>query len=1132
MRTHVRQQGMGYLIAVLATLVVAAGRFALVDELGDVAATIPFVLPVIVAAWYGGRSAGLLATALCLAACAYLFVPPHYSMVVDSTAEAVALSLFAVVGVTVSLLCGALHAARRRLEWKRARLEAEVAERAKAEAAAGARAERLRATLDSITDAFVTMDREWRLTHVNAAAERLLGAKREDLVGRDNWELYPETKGTIVEESYRRAMEQQTAVEFESYYEPWGRWYEGKVYPTPDGLAVAFHEITERKRAQERAREGEALYRALAANLPNGAAFVVGPDLRYRLAEGQALRAAGLSPADFEGKTLAEALPPELAARYEPHYRTALAGEHFRWEHEAHGRHYVSHGVPLRAADGTVYAALAVSYDITERKEAERAVRAAEGQLRLITDAVPALISYVGPDRRYRLVNRAYETWFNTSRERVVGRHMRDVLGDQAWAVIGPRIDRAFAGEACDFEVEAPYRAGGVRWIHAAYAPDKDEAGRVRGVVVLVTDVTARKQAEDRLRENTAREHAFLEHLPVGIWFLNAEGRITYGNRAGQQIWAGARYVGADEFHEYKGWWHGTDRLLAADDWGAARAVRRGETCLDELIDIECFDGTRKTMLNSAVPVRDADGAVLGAVVINQDVTGRIRAEQALRASEERAALVRRWSGVGVWYCDEPTQQLVWDEITKGHFFLPPDAEVSVPVFYERLHPDDRVAVLAAVQECRVGDKLFDREYRALDPATGAVRWVRSVGRATQAADGTPLRFDGVTLDITAHKRAEEALRDAARRKDEFLATLAHELRNPLAPVRNAVQILKAKGPPDQDSAWARDVIDRQVAQMARLLDDLLDVSRITRGKLELRRQRVELGGVVETAVETSRPLIEAGGHELTVDLPPGPVHLDADPVRLAQVLSNLLNNAAKYTERGGRIHLAAERNGASVLVSVKDTGIGVEGEMLPRLFEMFSQAKPALERAQGGLGIGLALVRGLVEMHGGCVTARSDGPGTGSEFAVHLPLAESPPRQELPAPSAADVPRPPACRILVADDNRDAADSLAMMLELMGNAVRTANDGQEAVEVAAEFRPDVALLDIGMPRMNGYEAARRMRAEPWGRGLVIVALTGWGQEEDRRRSREAGFDVHLVKPVDPAAIEKVLLERTATAAG
>jgi PAS domain S-box-containing protein len=386
---------------------------------------------------------------------------------------------------------------------------------------------------------------------------------------------------------------------------------------------------------------------------------------------------------------------------------------------------------------------------------------------------------------------------------------------------------------------------------------------------------------------------------------------------------------------------------------------------------------------------------------------------------------------------------------------------------------------------------------------------------------------DGLAVyfrDITERKRAMDALQEADRRKDEFLATLAHELRNPLAPIRNGLQILRLGRGNHQAEEQARSMIERQVQQMVRLIDDLLDLSRISRGKIELRRERIDLAAAVQSAVETSRPLIEQSGHELTVSLPAAPVFVDGDVTRLAQVFANLLNNAAKYTQKGGgRIRLAVEPLNGEVAVSVRDNGVGIPAPMLPHVFEMFTQVDRSLERAQGGLGIGLSIVKRLVEMHGGTVAARSEGLGRGSEFVVLLPVltpaVHEPGLQHDEEAAAAPVRR----RILVADDNVDSAASLAMMLKLMGNEVRTAHDGVEAVETAVAFRPDVILLDIGMPRMNGYDACRRIREQPWARGITIAALTGWGQEEDKRQSREAGFDHHLVKPVEPAALEKLL---------
>lgn len=365
-------------------------------------------------------------------------------------------------------------------------------------------------------------------------------------------------------------------------------------------------------------------------------------------------------------------------------------------------------------------------------------------------------------------------------------------------------------------------------------------------------------------------------------------------------------------------------------------------------------------------------------------------------------------------------------------------------------------------------------------------------------------------------------LRDADRRKDEFLATLAHELRNPLAPLSNGLEIMRFS-PAASSTEEVRAVMQRQLAQMVRLVDDLLDMSRISRGKINLRREPVDLSEVIREALETSRPVIERAGHRLTISLPPTSLIVNGDSTRLAQVFSNLLNNAAKYSDPGGQITVTVEYDQTTAVVKVRDTGIGIPPEMLPRVFEMFTQVDRSLEKSQGGLGIGLSLVKGLVEMHGGSVQALSHGHGQGSEFVVRLPVVESQVGANFRGPSDTRQAPTASRRILVVDDNRDAANSLAMMLRLMGNDTAIAHDGLQALDVAATFRPDVALLDIGMPRLNGYDTALRLRKEPWGRDILLVALTGWGQEDDKRRTQEAGFNHHLVKPLDFTVLDKLL---------
>jgi signal transduction histidine kinase len=472
---------------------------------------------------------------------------------------------------------------------------------------------------------------------------------------------------------------------------------------------------------------------------------------------------------------------------------------------------------------------------------------------------------------------------------------------------------------------------------------------------------------------------------------------------------------------------------------------------------------------------------------------------------------------------------------------------VSIPVVPEILR--SKVAVLVELylkrRELRELNRTLALANERLAEANTTLqaektRELQMLNRDLQRAN-TELEQANRTLqnEVAERSRVERALKEADRHKDEFLAMLAHELRNPLAPILNAVQLMRRKPLADPQLVWSRDVIERQLAQLTRLVDDLLDVSRITRGKINLAREPVEIGGLVARAVETVQPLITERGHQFAIDVPDELVRVYGDPLRLTQALGNVLTNAAKYTERAGRISLVARRSGDVVEIRVRDTGIGIPSAMLPVIFDMFTQLRNDTGRSQSGLGIGLALVRKLLEMHGGTVTASSEGDGLGSEFLITLPVIANDTVRvsasagsqanghaaSVDAPAAEDASITPQVRrrILVADDNSDALESLATLLELGGHEVFSAANGALALESAERHLPEVALLDIGMPKLDGYEVARRIRAQPWGRSITLVALTGWGQDSDRRRSGEAGFDSHLVKPLDLEKLTELL---------
>jgi PAS domain S-box-containing protein len=499
------------------------------------------------------------------------------------------------------------------------------------------------------------------------------------------------------------------------------------------------------------------------------------------------------------------------------------------------------------------------------------------------------------------------------------------------------------------------------------------------------------------------------------------------------------------------------------------------------------------------------------------------RATAALRESRDVLALAMRAGRMGAWSRDVATGVVWWSPELESIVGLPPGGfGGSESAFYDIVHPDDRPVLAQAVESALRSRADYRVEFR-FRHASGEWRWMEGRGQAAYGADGAPRMLYGLGIDVTERRGAVEALEQADRRKDEFLATLAHELRNPLAPITAGLHVLRATAGEGEAADRARAIIERQVGQMVRLVDDLLDVARISTGKTDLRCEPMELAAAVRDAVETSRPLIEAAGHRLELELPGEPVVVNADRTRLAQVFANLLNNSAKYSPRARSIAVSIERAGHDAAVRVRDDGIGIAPEQLSGIFEMFRQGAPGSGRPQGGLGIGLFLVKRIVEMHGGRVEARSAGLGHGSEFVVQLPALPELVAREVATADGVTPVAVPRRRILVVDDNVDAAAMLASLLSLGGHETRTAHDGVAAIRAADDYRPDVIFLDIGMPLLDGHATAKWIRAQPWGKSTVLVALTGWGQDHDRRRSEEAGFDFHLVKPASPAAIADLI---------
>lgn len=631
------------------------------------------------------------------------------------------------------------------------------------------------------------------------------------------------------------------------------------------------------------------------------------------------------------------------------------------------------------------------------------------------------------------------------------------------------------------------------------------------------------QQAEFAGHRSDLEYSRLLASLPAAAYTCDSEGLITYFNERAVELWgreprlhdAVDRFCGSFKLFSTNG------SPIAHDQCWMALALRDGKAYNGLEIIIERPDGSRWVALAHANPFFDEEGHVAGAVNVLIDISDRRRAEldrahlSAIVDSSEDAIIskdlngfVQSWNAAAQRLFGYTAEQAVGRHIS---FLIPA----------ERAHEENQI-----LARLRAGERVdhFDTVRVRRDGQTVHVALTISPIRDEA---GRVVGASKIVRDITDRKLAEvrtyqllTQLKEADQRKDEFLAILAHELRNPLTPLRNVLEIMKRGDGNGAQIEQVRSTLERQLGQVVRLVDDLLDVSRITRGMLELRKERIEVASVIHQCVEACRPLAESAKHELIVSLPSEPVYLCADSTRMNQVFGNLLSNAIKYTEPGGRIWLTVVRQGSNVVVNLKDTGVGIPPDKLDSVFEMFTQIDRSVERSQGGLGIGLSVVKRLVEMHGGSVAAYSQGEGCGSEFVVRLPILLE--RSKLKTPIV-EPARTTSRRILVVDDNRDAAASLATLLNLTGSETRTAYDGLEAVEAAAAFRPDVVLLDLGLPKLDGYDVCRRIREQPWGKDMVLVALTGWGQEEDRRLSRDAGFNHHMVKPIDFAGLRKVL---------
>lgn len=996
--------------------------------------------------------------------------------------------------------------------------------------------------LAQVSDAVIATDLGQRVTFVNASAERQLGVRASELLGRPLTDVYTEQwENPAVEAGVWTDLAERGECRCELIH----HMHDGRKLQvekvistllapdgTPNGYIAAIRDVTCRKKLEQEKSESLRLLDTLLTHAPVGFAFF-DRELRFVRINERLAEINGCSVAAHLGRPVADILPT-LAPAFNEMAASILATGQPVLDREFTGETPRAPGVarfwngswyPVHCQRGEIIGFGAVVEEITQRKQAEERLRHNERRFRGIFDSAFHYIGLLAPDGTVIEANRTSLEGGGLRAENVIGKRFWEcnwwTLNERTGRELRTAIGRAASGELVRYDVDVRGADGQVVTIDFSIKPIRDEAGRVVLLVPEGRDITDLKLAEENLRITNQRFDLAVKCSQLFLWQQDLELRFTWLHNPALGI-DGSNSVGKRD----------EDLWERAEDAAVIVGLKREviETGLG--LRKEFFphiQGVRHCFEVLMEPLRDDAGRIIGITGAAVDNTTRMQAEAVTKVSEVRYRRLFESAKDGILILDAHAATITHANPFIAELLGYSSQEMQGKELWQIGLFQDVEASKVAMQELQ--QKGYIR-YEDLPLETKAGRRINVEFVSNVYGEDGEAVIQCNIRDISDRKRLEESLRQRAadlsetdRRKDVFLATLAHELRNPLAPIRNGLQIMNVPEVEAGTVEEARSMMERQVEQMTRLIDDLMDLSRINQDKLQLQKTRMPLADAVRNAIDTSRPLIDVQGHELVVEMPPHPIYVDGDLTRLSQVFANLLNNAAKYTDRGGCIRLTVERQGSDAVVSVADNGVGIRSDMLARVFDMFAQIDGSFDKSQGGLGIGLNIVKRLVEMHGGSINAQSGGPGMGSTFNVRLPILIEKSKAQGPPNLSSESIKIAACRILVVDDNRDAAMSLAMLLKIGGHDTQVAHDGVDAVAKAADFKPDMVLLDIGLPKMNGYDACRAIREQPWHKDIVIVALTGWGQEEDRRKSSEAGFNGHLVKPVDHAMLMKLLSE-------